>query len=110
MDVEEQKKKGNKEDREERNCRLKWHPVTVRMFRRKVEASFSLRENCHETEKLEATGRCKEMPVIPVNKVVDEKRIMAEEEKRHKGSLTLEANIEKFLRIEQYEYVRMRTL
>jgi hypothetical protein len=36
---------------------------------------------------------CKEMPVIPVNKVVDPKRIIgkkwrAEEEERHKGSLT----------------------
>jgi hypothetical protein len=34
---------------------------------------------------------CKEMPVIPVNKVVDPKRIIgkkwrAEEEERHKGS------------------------
>jgi hypothetical protein len=36
---------------------------------------------------------CKEMPVIPVNKVVDPKRIIgkkwrAEEEEWHKGSLT----------------------
>jgi hypothetical protein len=36
---------------------------------------------------------CKEMPVIPVNKVVDQKRIMgkkwrAKEEETHKGSLT----------------------
>jgi hypothetical protein len=36
---------------------------------------------------------CKELPVIPVNKVVDPKRIFrqkwrAEEEERHKGSLT----------------------
>jgi hypothetical protein len=33
---------------------------------------------------------CKEMPVIPVNKVVDPKRtkLRAEEEKRQKGSLT----------------------
>jgi hypothetical protein len=36
---------------------------------------------------------CKELPVILVNKVVDPKRIMgkkcrAEEEERHKGSLT----------------------
>jgi hypothetical protein len=35
---------------------------------------------------------CKEMPVIPVNKVVDQKNIWkkwrAEEEERHKGSLT----------------------
>jgi hypothetical protein len=36
---------------------------------------------------------CKEMPVILVNKVVDQKRIIgkkwrAEEEERHKGSLT----------------------
>jgi hypothetical protein len=36
---------------------------------------------------------CKEMPVIPVNKVVDPKIIIgkkwrAEEEERHKGSLT----------------------
>jgi hypothetical protein len=36
---------------------------------------------------------CKEMPVIPVNKAVDQKRIIgkkwrAEEEERHKGSLT----------------------
>jgi hypothetical protein len=36
---------------------------------------------------------CKEMPVIPVNRVVDLQRIIgkkwrAEEEERHKGSLT----------------------
>jgi hypothetical protein len=36
---------------------------------------------------------CKEMPVIPVNKVVDpkknnQKKWRAEEEERHKGSLT----------------------
>jgi hypothetical protein len=36
---------------------------------------------------------CKEMPVIPVNKVVDPKRIIgkkwrAKEEERHKGLLT----------------------
>jgi hypothetical protein len=36
---------------------------------------------------------CKEIPVIPVNRVVDKKRIIqkkwkAEKEKRHKGSLT----------------------
>jgi hypothetical protein len=36
---------------------------------------------------------CKEMPVIPVNKAVDPKRIVgkkwrAKEEERHKGSLT----------------------
>jgi hypothetical protein len=36
---------------------------------------------------------CKEMPVIPVNRVVDPKRIIvkkwkAQEEERHKGSLT----------------------
>jgi hypothetical protein len=35
---------------------------------------------------------CKEMPVIPVNRVVDPKRIIrkrrAEEEERHKGLLT----------------------
>jgi hypothetical protein len=36
---------------------------------------------------------CKEMPIIPVNKVVAPKRIIgkkwrAEEEERHKGSLT----------------------
>jgi hypothetical protein len=36
---------------------------------------------------------CKEMPVIPVSKVVDPKRIIrkkwrAEEEERHKGALT----------------------
>jgi hypothetical protein len=36
---------------------------------------------------------CEEMPVIPVNKVVDQKKIIikkwsAEEEERHKGSLT----------------------
>jgi hypothetical protein len=35
---------------------------------------------------------CKELPVIPVNKVVDPKKEksekMAEEEERHKGSLT----------------------
>jgi hypothetical protein len=36
---------------------------------------------------------CKELPVIPVNKVVDPKRIIgkkwrSKEEERHKGSLT----------------------
>jgi hypothetical protein len=32
---------------------------------------------------------CKEMPVIPVNRVVDtKKKWRAEEEERHKGSLT----------------------
>jgi hypothetical protein len=36
---------------------------------------------------------CKELPVIPVNKVMDPKRIIrkkwrAEEKERHKGSLT----------------------
>jgi hypothetical protein len=35
---------------------------------------------------------CKEMPVIPVNKAMDTKRVIkkwrAEEEERHKGSLT----------------------
>jgi hypothetical protein len=36
---------------------------------------------------------CKEMPVIPVNRVVDSKRIIgkkgrAEKEEKHKGSLT----------------------
>jgi hypothetical protein len=41
---------------------------------------------------------CKEMPVIPVNKVVDPKRIIgkkwrAEEEERHKGSLTQKNSI-----------------
>jgi hypothetical protein len=41
---------------------------------------------------------CKEMPVIPVNKVVDPKRIIgkkwrAEEEERHKGLLTNKKNI-----------------
>jgi hypothetical protein len=41
---------------------------------------------------------CKEMPVIPVNKVVDPKRIIgkkwrAEEEERHKGSLTPQKNM-----------------
>jgi hypothetical protein len=40
---------------------------------------------------------CKEMPVIPVNKVVDPKRIIgkkwrAKEEERHKGSLTQKKN------------------
>jgi hypothetical protein len=38
-------------------------------------ASFS-RENCHTTEKSEAIAQCKEMPVIPVNKVVDPKRMI----------------------------------
>jgi hypothetical protein len=41
---------------------------------------------------------CKEMPVIPVNKVVDPKRIIvkkrrAEEEERHKESLTQRSGI-----------------
>jgi hypothetical protein len=34
---------------------------------------------------------CKEMPVIPVNRVVDKKRMIGKrrvEEERHKGSLT----------------------
>jgi hypothetical protein len=40
---------------------------------------------------------CKEMPVIPVNKVVDlkknnRKKWRAEEEERHKGSLTQKKN------------------
>jgi hypothetical protein len=44
---------------------------------------------------------CKEMPVIPVNKVVDPKRIIgkkwrAEEEERHKGSLTQKSTIAHF--------------
>jgi hypothetical protein len=44
---------------------------------------------CHATEKSEAITMCKEMPVIPVNKVVDKKRKIgkkrAEEEQKHKG-------------------------
>jgi hypothetical protein len=47
--------------------------------------------------KSEAIACAKEMPVIPVNKVLDSKRIVRqklraeeeEEEERHKGSLTL---------------------
>jgi hypothetical protein len=39
---------------------------------------------------------CKEMPVIPVDKVVDPKRIIgkmrAEGEERHKGSMTKKIN------------------
>jgi hypothetical protein len=43
---------------------------------------------------------CKELPVILVNKVVDQKRIIrqkwrAEEEERHKGSLTHKKRFEK---------------
>jgi hypothetical protein len=44
------------------------------------------------TENSEVIATCKEMSVIPVNKVVDKKRIIvkrkAEEEERHKGLLT----------------------
>jgi hypothetical protein len=40
---------------------------------------------------------CKEMPVIPVNKVVDRnnnrKKMRAKEEERHKGSLTPPKNL-----------------
>jgi hypothetical protein len=47
---------------------------------------------CHATEKSEAIALCKEMPVIPLNKVAEKKRIIgkncAEEEERHTGSLT----------------------
>jgi hypothetical protein len=44
---------------------------------------------------------CKEMPVIPVNKVVDPKRIIgkkwrAKEKERHKGSLTQKSTIAHF--------------
>jgi hypothetical protein len=47
---------------------------------------------------------CKEMPVILVNKVVDPKRIIgkkwrAEEEERHKGSLTQKKDHQKLLRM-----------
>jgi hypothetical protein len=42
--------------------------------------------------KSEDIATCKEMPIIPVNKVMDNKRILAkrraEEEDRHKGLLT----------------------
>jgi hypothetical protein len=40
-----------------------------------------------ESEKSEATARCKEMTVIPVKKVVDEKRIIGKGagEERHSG-------------------------
>jgi hypothetical protein len=38
--------------------------------------SYSEWENCHVTEKSEATAQCKEMPVILVNKVVDQKIII----------------------------------
>jgi hypothetical protein len=45
---------------------------------------------------------CKEITVIPVNKVVDPKRITgkkwrAEEEERHKGSLTPPKNIHRYI-------------
>jgi hypothetical protein len=43
----------------------------------------------HSTEKSEAIAPCKEMPVIPVNKLVDKKRIIGKgglEEERHLGS------------------------
>jgi hypothetical protein len=33
-------------------------------------------DNNHTTEKSEAEATCKKMPVIPVNKVVDEKTII----------------------------------
>jgi hypothetical protein len=48
---------------------------------------------------------CKEMPVIPVNEVVDPKRIIGkkwraeEEEERHKGSLTPPKNVAIFAQI-----------
>jgi hypothetical protein len=46
---------------------------------------------------------CKEMPVIPVNKVVDPKRIIgkrrAEEEERHKESLTPKNQIYNYLNL-----------
>jgi hypothetical protein len=41
--------------------------------------------------KSEAIATCKEMPVIPVNKVVDKQRIIIKrraEEERHNGSMT----------------------
>jgi hypothetical protein len=46
--------------------------------------------HCHGIEKSEAIASCKEMPVIPVNKVMDPKRVIGkkwrvEEEERHKG-------------------------
>jgi hypothetical protein len=49
--------------------------------------------NCHAAENLEATATCKEMPVIPVNNVMDNRRIVGkrrseEDEERHKGLLT----------------------
>jgi hypothetical protein len=49
--------------------------------------------HCHATEKPEAHCMCKELPVVPVNKVVDPKRVIrkkwrAEEEERHKWLLT----------------------
>jgi hypothetical protein len=44
------------------------------------------------------TEKCKEMPVIPVNKVVDpkknnQKKWRAKEEERHKGSLTQKTSL-----------------
>jgi hypothetical protein len=46
-------------------------------------------ENCHATEKSQAIVTCKEMQVIPVNKVVDMKRNFlkggAEDEERNLG-------------------------
>jgi hypothetical protein len=35
---------------------------------------------CHATERSEATATCKEMPAIPVNKVVDIKTILERKE------------------------------
>jgi hypothetical protein len=46
-------------------------------------------ENYHATEKSEAIARCKEIPVIPVNKMVNQKRMIgkgAQEKERHEGS------------------------
>jgi hypothetical protein len=46
-------------------------------------------ENCHANKKSEAIALCKEMPVILVNKAVDNQKNNwkkgAEEEERHKG-------------------------
>jgi hypothetical protein len=50
--------------------------------------NISGQENCHTTEKAEAIAPCKDMQVIPVNKVVDEKRIIGKNglRRRHSGN------------------------
>jgi hypothetical protein len=46
----------------------------------------SQRENCHAAEKSEAIAMCKEMPVIPVNKMVAKKKTNWERLRWRKGN------------------------